>query len=347
MNALHDLTPAHLSERLSGWLAQRLGCAPMEIVSAKRLSGGAIQQNWLPGLALGGGDRPARFLVLRTDAASSVGTSLSRMDEYAVLQSAWDGGVKVPKPLGVEPLGDVIGLPFFVCEALAGTAVGTKIVRHPEAYGGRELLATALARELSAIHAVIPGNAAIAVIGAPDRDPVRLAIARYRSDLEAVSVKRPTVELALRRLERDPLPKGEICFCHRDFRTGNFMADAAGLTGILDWEFAGWSDPHEDLGWFCSRPWRFGADRYEAGGLVSRDRFLSLYEASSGRRVDTQRVAWWELMASVRWAVIALQQSDRLRVAGERSVDLALIGYRVPDIEQEILRLLDRREWRS
>ncbi len=347
MTAVPDLTPALLAEGLPGWLAATLGCGAVELVGAKRLSGGAIQQNWLLDLGMMGGDQRTRRVVLRTDAANSVGAGLSRVEEYAVLQTAWTGGVRVAEPLGVEPSGDVIGRPFFLCGALGGTAVGSRIVRDPDAFGGRDRLAEALARELAVIHTITPGPAAVAVLEEPAENPAQRAIARYRDDLDAMSSARPVVELALRALELDLQARGEVCFCHRDFRTGNFMADEAGLTGILDWEFAGWSDPHEDLGWFCSHPWRFGADACEAGGLVPRDRFLMLYRAQGGRAVDPSRVAWWELMASVRWAVIALQQADRVRVAGERSLDLALIGYRIPDIEKEILRLLAERGWRS
>ena len=42
---------------------------------------------------------------------------------------------------------------------------------------------------------------------------------------------------------------------------------------ILDWEFAAWSDPDEDLGWFCLGCWRFGAYAQEAGGIGRRDVF--------------------------------------------------------------------------
>ena len=55
---------------------------------------------------------------------------------------------------------------------------------------------------------------------------------------------------------------------------GNIMIDDGALSGILDFEFAGWSDPDEDLGWFCARCWRFGAYDKEAGGLGSREALL-------------------------------------------------------------------------
>jgi hypothetical protein len=39
--------------------------------------------------------------------------------------------------------------------------------------------------------------------------------------------------------------------------------------------------------------------------------------------------------------VIALQQSDRYMIAGERNLDLALTGRRATECELEILMLLD------
>ncbi len=71
-------------------------------------------------------------------------------------------------------------------------------------------------------------------------------------------------------------------FIHRDFRTGNYMVDARGLTAILDWEFAGWGDPASDVGWFCAACWRFGRPDLEAGGVGSRAAFLRGYADGGG-----------------------------------------------------------------
>ena len=43
----------------------------------------------------------------------------------------------------------------------------------------------------------------------------------------------------------------------------------------------------------------------------------------------------------MRWAIIALQQTDRHMLGGERSLDLALTGRRATECELEILMLLD------
>ena len=129
--------------------------------------------------------------------------------------------------------------------------------------------------------------------------------------------------------------------CHRDFRTGNYMVEDGGLTGILDWEFAGWGEPEEDIAWFCAKCWRFGAVDLDAGGIAPREPFMEAYEEASGRAIDATRVAYWEVMAHVRWAVIACQQAARHLSGAEESLELALTQHLVPELELEVLRLTD------
>lgn len=109
------------------------------------------------------------------------------------------------------------------------------------------------------------------------------------------------------------------------------------LTAILDWEFASWSDPYEDLGWMCSRSWRFGHPEREVGGVGDKADFFAGYESVTGRAVDPQRVAYWEVMASVRWAVIALGQRQRHLSGKEASLELALTGRMLPEIQQDMM----------
>jgi len=59
--------------------------------------------------------------------------------------------------------------------------------------------------------------------------------------------------------------------------------------------------------------------------------------------VDDARVRWWELMAHLRWAVIAADQAQRHLSGEERSLELALTGHIVPELEWEILKLSEAR----
>jgi aminoglycoside phosphotransferase (APT) family kinase protein len=115
------------------------------------------------------------------------------------------------------------------------------------------------------------------------------------------------------------------------------MVDEQGVTGVLDWEFAGWGDPHEDLGWLCAKCWRFGSAQ-EVGGIGTREVLYAAYAAQSGRDVDDAQVRFWEIAAAIRWAVIALSQAQRHLSGAEPSLELALTGHIVPELELDVMR---------
>ena len=76
-----------------------------------------------------------------------------------------------------------------------------------------------------------------------------------------------------------------------------------------------------------------------AGGLGQREDFYRGYEESSGREINRGLEVYWEVMAHVRWAIIACQQSERQVLGAENSLELALTGHVVPELELEILSL--------
>jgi aminoglycoside phosphotransferase (APT) family kinase protein len=115
----------------------------------------------------------------------------------------------------------------------------------------------------------------------------------------------------------------------------------AGLTGVLDWEFAHVGDPREDLAWPLVRAWRFGRDRLRLGGLAQPDAFLDRYAQLTGVRVSLEELRIFELLGNVRWAVGALTQARRHLSGEERSVELAILGRLAAEVEHELLSLLD------
>ncbi|MDH5265656.1 MAG: phosphotransferase, partial [Betaproteobacteria bacterium] len=135
-----------------------------------------------------------------------------------------------------------------------------------------------------------------------------------------------------------PLPP---CLLHRDYRTGNYLVHDGRLAAILDWEFAAWGDAREDLGWMLARCWRFARPDREAGGTGSADDFLAGYAEAGGRATTREETRYWQVMAHLRWAVIALQQAERHRSGSQPSLELALTAHIVPELEQEILALTE------
>jgi aminoglycoside phosphotransferase (APT) family kinase protein len=324
------------SAALAQFLSRALGAERVAIKNFAKLGGGAIQENWALDVDVEG---VAHNLVLRTNSPSGVAVSHSRADEFALLSAAQAAGVTVPAPVALCTDAAVIGKPFYVMRRVVGTAAGHILVRDDKWRGDRVALAERLGRELARIHTIKPQPGTLTFLNAVGESPALDAIAAYRAWLDTYPQPRPALEWGLRWLHRNAPPKGEIVLCHRDFRTGNYMVDENGLTGILDWEFAGWSDRLEDLGWLCAKCWRFGANAREAGGVGARADFYRGYEAESGVRVDDAAVRYWETMAHARWAVIALQQGWRHISGAERSLDLALTGRRIAELEYELLRM--------
>jgi aminoglycoside phosphotransferase (APT) family kinase protein len=324
---------------LTRFLAQASGASEVRISEPELLAGGAIQENWGFEAEFDGGACVGRHrLVLRADAATGVASSLERIAEFAVQRAAFAAGVTVAEPLWACADPDVIGRPFFVMRRVAGTAQGRKITAHPALEPHLPAIATRLGEELARLQTIRPPCPDLAFL--PCIDAAR-HIAGFRAYLDRHANRRPVLEWAIHWLEThipDPLPP---VLCHRDFRTGNYMLDWTELTAILDWEFAGWGDPDEDVGWFCCKGWRFARLDREAGGIAGREAFYRAYEGASGRRLDPERVRFWEVLANVRWAVIALQQSDRYLLQGARDLVTAIIGRRATECDLELLMLLD------
>lgn len=325
------------------FIAEAAGAQSAEIVRADLLAGGAVQENWRIDLDIVGGPHAGRLeSVLRCDSPTAgVAISHGRAQEFALLKTVFAAGVTVPEPLWLCADRALIGRPFFVMRRIGGTAAGHLLVKDGRYGGDRVQLAERLGRELARIHSVRPPQPALDFLPWYEDAPALHSVASHRAFLDAHHTAHPALEWGLRWLERHAPPRGTMALCHRDFRTGNYMVDETGLTGVLDWEFAGWSDPLEDIGWFCARCWRFGRFDQEAGGVGAREDFYRGYEAESGRAIDRAQVRYWEVMAHMNWAIIAIQQGERHVSGEEDSLLLALTGHIVPELEWEILNMTE------
>jgi hypothetical protein len=113
-----------------------------------------------------------------------------------------------------------------------------------------------------------------------------------------------------------------------------------GLHGVLDWELAHRGDPRQDLGWLCTKAWRFGSPR-PVGGFGDRADLLAGYAAAGGIPPDEITQRWWELYGTVYWGLICRAQAERHLSGTEPSVELAVLGRRVCEQEYDVLLALD------
>ena len=335
-----DLPAPDLRDRVQRFLLRVTGAQDVAITAWERLSGGAIQENiGLDAEVRGGAHAGKRRWVVRRDAPSAVAASHSRDREFALLQVAHAAGVRVPKPLWLcmEPPAPA----FFVMERVPGTAAGHRLVKDDALVPDRPRLAAELGANLARLHSVEPPRAELAFLGTAPADPAQERIAAYRADLDALcdAGLNPVLEWGLRWCELNAPAKMGPVLLHRDYRTGNYLVDQGRLAAVLDWEFAGWGDPREDIGWMFARCWRFGRAERVAGGVGDARSFLEAYSSASGRDLAEADTIFWQVLAHVRWAVIALQQAERHRSGAQSSLELALTAHIVPELEWEILQL--------
>lgn len=331
--------------QLADWLREALGARAVRIERCARLGGGAIQENMALDIAVSGGPRDGRHaLVLRTDAPSGLAVSRTRAQEFRILEVAHRAGVLAPEPFLLCEDHWPLGRSFYLMGRAAGEARATRVVRDPAVKANGDRLAAALGRELAKLHAVLPPVPGLEFMEVPQGLPMQARIDGLRGHLDAMGEAQPVLEWGLRRLERQPPPQGGLCLVHGDLRTGNYMVADGELTAILDWEFAGFGDPLEDLGWLLARCWRFGVVEREAGGVGSRAALLDAYEEASGSTLPREHLLHWELLGTIRWAVVALMQAQRHYSGREASLELALTGTLVPALEQDVLDYLDALE---
>ena len=335
---------AEAKARLCGWLTRQAGAGRVVMENVAALTGGAISQNIAVDLTIEGGPLAGRHeCVLRAASPASVEASLSKPQEFEVLRAAFAVGMTVPEPLFLCDDPAVFERPFYIMRRAHGVGAGRLITRNEASQPG---LARELGRQLALLHGIKPGVPGLDFLAVPDV-PGLAAARLYRQWLGPEASRDPVLAWGLRWLERNAPPPGEIVLGHRDYRTGNYLVDDGRLTAILDWEFCGWSDPMEDVAWFCSRSWRFARDDREAGGIADRADFYAGYEEASGCSIDPVRIAFWETAAYLRWAAIAWQQGERHSSGVEPSLELALTGRMLPEILNDMLIHLETIERRQ
>jgi len=320
-------------QRLAEFVARAAGGHGAVIISLERMSGGAVQENWALDVKL---DGELRRWVLRTDAKATVRESLTRAQEFAVLKIAHAAKVLAPEPLFLCNDLAVTGRLFFIMQRLPGVAAGHKVTRDSKLVPDGGSLARELAANLARLHRITPAHAGLGFL------PTMLArdcIAHYRSYLDTLSHPYPALEWGLRWCEINAPQHEDTTFIHRDYRTGNYLVHDGHLVGVLDWEFPAFGNPLEDIGWLCARCWRFARPDLAVGGIAGLEDFIAEYEWVSGRQVAPGDLIYWQVMAHLRWAIIALQQLERHLSGTERSLELALTGHIVGQTELEILNL--------
>ncbi len=323
---------------LAGALTSRLRTLwgpAVAVTEVRPMPGGASRESWdvrvrTGGHGLAGDGNTERRLILLRDASDRDRTpQRNGAVEAAAMIAARAAGVPVAELFDHGE--GALGRAYLLMERLDGETIPRRLLRDDAYAAARPGLARRLGEVLARIHRIDPDQ----IPALPQVDALGQLTELYGGFAEP----RPAVEIGLRWLrEHQPAPVADT-LVHGDFRTGNLMVSREGLAGVLDWELTHRGDPRQDLGWLCTKAWRFGSP-HPAGGFGTRADLMAGYAAGGGTPPDEQTQRWWELYGTVRWALLCRSQAERYLSGAEPSVELAVLGRRVCEQEWDILLAL-------
>ncbi len=322
-------------------LVDHLNFNPDSDLHIKKLSGGAIQENW----AISGQSNDSKCeIVLRKNAATVVEASSDRQQEYELLDRLYELNIHVPQPLFFAKKDNFLNSDFFIMDKINGIAEGHKLVRLNNAELQTKILQD-IGQQLANIHKIESDSRLERIIQKPSKEHyLQHLIDDSLLQLDKLKRHRPVLEFALSWMQKNQPEIDDLVLIHGDFRTGNIMIDQDHVSGILDWEFTHWGDRREDIGWFTAKCWRFGQNQNIAGGIGAYKDLMQAYAQISDVYIPEFELKFWHVLSHVRWAIIAMQQSNRNVNNDLPSVELALTEFMLPQLEKNILDILGDKE---
>lgn len=253
--------------------------------------------------------------------------------EAEMIGRARAAGAPVPDVVHVLTADDQLGDGYLMTR-IEGESLARRILRDAEFADARRLLPFQLGAAAARIHQSDGSDVPLRRAGV--RDTIQALDDQYRQN----ALARPVLEWALRWLvDHAPAEPDRLQVVHGDLRNGNIIVGPDGLRAVIDWEGVHMGDPAYDLGWLCVTAWRFGQIDQPVGGLGSRKELLDGYESVAGIRPDIERVRFFEILGTVRWA-LSCGMMVREFQTGDRTVERAAIGRRASESEIDLLSIL-------
>jgi len=296
-----------LSTRLAAYLAENLTQAPVSITGLEQFSVGSSRYTYGFEARWTGADGKAcsEPLVLRIDPPDPDGSLVpsnmaGEYDWYRAMDE--NGTVPVPEPILCETDPAALGAPFMIMRRISGAADWDTLFEEDyaairdsigrEAFAALGRMAAIDATTLGLTHTPMPVSAETIWHEQLDYWDTIL--------LQGQFAPMPLTRAAIRMLRANPpCPPARIAPSHGDYRFGNFMYGREGIVGLLDWEMAHLSDPHEDLAWTSLETFR--PRKHDlVWGFVPFEEGIAAWEQASGLTFDPAVFAWWRVFAHVK-----------------------------------------------
>jgi aminoglycoside phosphotransferase (APT) family kinase protein len=284
-------------EALRDWVSAQTGG---EVVGWRRLVSGNSRTTFAADVRVNGEVVP---LVIRHDEGGgpTAGTELSLEREAVAYRALQDSGLPIPRVYGQsEALGAVV------------------LTRMPGTADEPERALPDLFARLAQLHRLpvgeleLPGFAASAL--ADLELWARIADRKIEHPDELVGL---AFEILRARFPGEP---ERLVLCQGDAGEGNFLAQGDRVSGILDWEFTHFGDPHEDLASVTVRALMYG-HRIDGFAALVRDR----YAAAAGVTLSPERLSYWQAVVVLRILICCLSVVQDPQHNRDRFVHLMLL----------------------
>ena len=250
--------------------------------------------------------------------------------EARVLQCIRSHGVRVPRVLVVHDSDDLLGVPFYVMEAVTGEVLSDGAP--PEFWSVLDPVALMdeFVAGLAEIHAV-PVPALEFMRKASQDSFAARQLNRWTRTWKQIHPRDiPDIETVGRWLAEHAPANGTETLMHGDYRFANLMFTAnprMHLAAVLDWEMASLGDPLFDLAYTLAFYPIAGDDEgllpgssafvRSAGGYPGRAHMIAEYEKRSGRRIEGLD---WYLAASIWRTAIGLESLYQRELRGSGDI---------------------------
>jgi len=333
-------------EQIETYLRHKIPiAADIQVSGLCRVMGGASRETWsFDARWREHGQAVQRGFILRRDPDASLLES-DRYLEFRVYQALSCTAIPVPRVYWLETDPSWLERPFFIMGRIDGCQASPQSLAAADRYSGiREEIGRRKAEILAQIHSLDWASLGLDFLNPPPPRQCTLEeITKWERTLERNELEpQPVLRAGIQWLRQHlPPPPARVTLVHGDYRTGNFLYTPQGtIEAILDWEMAHLGDPMEDMGWACSRPWRFAGDD-RVGGLLDREKFLRLYEQYSGIPVDREAVRFWELLANLKLAVILLTGGRSFVDGRTQNAGMARSGRNADSLSLNVLEIMN------
>lgn len=240
--------------------------------------------------------------------------------EARLIKALEYSGVPVAKVLAVDDASQVLDVPFYIMEYLAGEVITDVTPASLAIPAQRQFMAETLVDTLVALHKVDWRARGLEGFGKPDGFNAR-HFKRIKSLIPDDEKLSPAFAELSEWLAANIPMESDACIVHNDFRIGNVMWKATAptqLLAVLDWELATLGDPLFDLAYFINCYPRHGIPRtptQDLAAAVLEDGYLepadliARYVMGSGR--DVSNLKWYQVF--VDWKLAILYDYSRRR----------------------------------